>query len=101
MKRNLQRLDADTSHFTGHAWNKDEQLKDWSDYSRVANLKPHLQKVRGRACELCGLDSWRGRPLTLEVHHVDHDRTNNDLANLQLLCPNCHSLTENWRKRSP
>ena len=33
-----------------------------------------------------------------EVHHVDGDRTNNEVDNLQLLCCNCHALTENWRR---
>jgi predicted RNA-binding Zn-ribbon protein involved in translation (DUF1610 family) len=30
------------------------------------------------------------------VHHVDGNRNNNDLSNLQLLCPNCHSQTDNF-----
>jgi 5-methylcytosine-specific restriction endonuclease McrA len=39
-----------------------------------------------------------GQPINLEVHHIDGDRTNNSLENLQLLCPNCHSYTTNFRK---
>ena len=33
----------------------------------------------------------------LEVHHIDGDYTNNDEDNLELLCPNCHSLTNTYK----
>lgn len=100
IKRNIQRLNIDTSHWTGQAWNKGEQLKDWSEYTRVSNLKKHLIKVRGHRCEKCNNAEWFGYPIKLEVHHIDGDKTNNDEDNLQLLCPNCHSITDNWRKHS-
>ena len=34
----------------------------------------------------------------MELHHNDGDNTNNRLENLQLLCPNCHSYTDTFRK---
>lgn len=98
IKRKLQKLNVDTSHWTGQAWNRGEQLKDWSDYTRAGKLKPHLIKKRGNKCESCGLETWLDFPITLEVHHIDGDKTNNSEDNLQLLCPNCHSVTDNWRK---
>ncbi|MFN2466811.1 MAG: HNH endonuclease [Gaiellaceae bacterium] len=52
------------------------------------------------SCEECGLDEWRGSPLSLALHHVNGDRHDNRLANLQLLCPNCHSQTENFAGRN-
>lgn len=99
MKKHLQRLKIDTSHWTGQAWSKDQQLKDWSEYTRANKLKPHLIKDRGHCCELCGLEQWQEQNIPLEIHHCDSDRTNNSYENLQLLCPNCHALTENWRGR--
>jgi len=45
MKRNLQRLEINTDHWTGQAWNKGEQLKDYSDYSRAIRVKPHIIRV--------------------------------------------------------
>jgi len=98
IQKNIQRLSLDTSHFTGKAWNKDQQLKDWSDYSKVSNLKPHLIKKRSHKCEQCQLSEWLSEPIKLEVHHIDGDRTNNIETNLQLLCPNCHAMTDSWRK---
>jgi 5-methylcytosine-specific restriction endonuclease McrA len=40
-----------------------------------------------------------GQPINLEVHHINGDRTNNELENLQLLCPNCHSYTYTFAKK--
>jgi hypothetical protein len=99
IKNNLQRLQIDTSHWKGQAWNKDQQLKDWSMYSRVSHLKKHLIKEKGNQCEECSLTKWREHDIVLEVHHKDGNRTNNNFDNLQLLCCNCHSITDNWRNK--
>ena len=34
--------------------------------------------------------------IPLQIHHIDGDCTNNIEENLELLCPNCHALTDNW-----
>jgi transposase-like protein len=51
-------------------------------------------------CEVCGIAEWRGQPLSLALHHVNGDGRDNRLENLQLLCPNCHSQTENFAGRN-
>lgn len=99
MKRLLQKLNIDCSHWTGHAWNKNQQLKDWSSYTRVRGIKKHLIKLRGNICECCKNIQWLNQLIRLEVHHKDSNRTNNQLENLQLLCPNCHSFTKGFRQR--
>lgn len=99
IKKSLQRLNIDCSHWTGQAWNKDQQLKDWSSYSKVESIKPHLIKLRGYKCESCLLETWMNYPITLEVDHVNGDRTDNNLENLKLLCCNCHALTPTWRNK--
>ena len=50
-------------------------------------------------CMECGVKEWGGKKLSLEVHHVNGIRSNNTLSNLQVLCPNCHSQTWNYRHR--
>lgn len=48
-------------------------------------------------CNHCKIDSWREKPISLEIDHIDGDRYNNDRKNLEGICPNCHSLTDTWR----
>ncbi len=50
-------------------------------------------------CETCGLHEWLGKPLGLELHHVNGDGADNRLENLLPLCGNCHSQTDNWGGR--
>jgi DNA-binding transcriptional ArsR family regulator len=51
-------------------------------------------------CGECGIRRWRGRPLALELHHINGDGKDNRLENLALLCPNCHSQTDSWGGRN-
>jgi DNA-binding CsgD family transcriptional regulator len=66
------------------------------------NLKERLIRsgLKDHACEVCGLREWRGRPLAMELHHVNGDRHDNRIENVQLLCPNCHSQTDNFSGRN-
>lgn len=59
-------------------------------------LKRRLIKIRGHKCEKCGLTEWLGVTIPIQIHHVDGDRHNNTIDNGQLLCPNCHALTDNF-----
>lgn len=67
-----------------------------------SNLKLRLIAggLKDQQCETCGLSEWCGEPLALQLHHVNGDRADNSLANLQLLCPNCHSQTDTWGARN-
>lgn len=65
--------------------------------SKKESIKKNLISLREHKCECCGLEQWQGKPIPLELHHIDGDRYNNELDNLQLLCPNCHSQTPNYR----
>jgi hypothetical protein len=45
-------------------------------------------------CNECGVfPVWQGRPLQLEINHIDGNWKNNLIGNLEFLCPNCHSQT--------
>ncbi|HEX3392769.1 MAG TPA: hypothetical protein VHS55_09410 [Solirubrobacteraceae bacterium] len=57
--------------------------------------------IKRRRCESCGLSEWRGCPIPLALHHVNGERHDNRLENLQILCANCHGQTDNWAGRNP
>lgn len=59
-----------------------------------------LFKGRENRCEVCGLSSWMGVTIQLQLHHLDGDHRNNEESNLQILCPNCHSQTETFCGRN-
>ena len=59
-------------------------------------LKLRLLKERGKKCEKCDYNKYQ----ILEVHHKNRNRKNNELKNLELICPNCHAeehlLEKSW-----
>ena len=61
-------------------------------------LKNKLYKcgLKEEKCELCGITEWNGKKISFQLHHVDGNRENNELSNLMILCPNCHSQTDNY-----
>lgn len=74
------------------------ELAGGSHYGVRSWVKRYLIETRGEKCERCG---WNERhPITGRVPiEVDHINGNSDhrIENLRLLCPNCHSLTPNYR----
>jgi len=63
-------------------------------------LRKYLMKINDNKCQECG---W-GVPnpvlnkVCLDLHHIDGDSKNTRLSNVQLLCPNCHSLTPTYKR---
>lgn len=90
----------DYSHYNGQAWRAGGQLADLAqnDFGVITPsiIKKHLLQEREHKCECCQQTEWLGQKIMLEVHHIDGNRANNTRENLMLLCPNCHSMTENW-----
>jgi|SRR5579862_7553006 len=65
-------------------------------------LRKYLFKKYNNKCSECNwsmINSFTNK-IPLEVYHIDGDYKNNKEDNLQLLCPNCHSLTKNYRSRN-
>ena len=40
-----------------------------------------------------------GKPIKFEIDHIDGKHDNESRNNLRILCPNCHSMTDTWRKK--
>ncbi len=110
-KKAVDYFSIDISHFTGKGWSKGKKLlhkRDISDY--LLNKYPiHSHKLRLRLleesifehkCSNCKLTEWLGNPIPLELDHINGDNKNNNLSNLRLLCPNCHTLTPTYRGKN-
>jgi len=63
-------------------------------------LKLIRDGIKAAKCESCHLKTWFNGSIPLELHHINGDRFDNRLENLQILCPNCHALTDNHAGKS-
>lgn len=69
------------------------KVKKLSDAKTDRTRRKILIKLRGHQCEYCKNTEWNGKPITLELDHIDGNSDNNEATNLQIICPNCHSQT--------
>jgi len=113
IKKYVREYNLDISHFKGRGWSKgikiifkprvplDKVLVNNSDFQsyklRNRLLKSGLKTIY---CEECG---WAEKTsegyLPLELNHINGNHRDNRLSNLQILCPNCHSLKPGHRGR--
>lgn len=112
IKKAIVFFNIDTSHFTGQGHLKGKTHRYHTrpinevlvngKYENTYKLKNRLIRdgLKERKCENCLMDSWQGIPIPLELHHKDGERKNNQILNLELLCPNCHALTDNYRGKN-
>ena len=101
--------------FCGASWNAAIRRGDIVPRPRAIPVQQLMETGRSRTnlrrrliadglkpahCERCGLAEWLGEPIPLELHHINGDGQDNRLENLEILCPNCHSQTENHGARN-
>ena len=83
-------------------WKKGETNGMNGKYLVSKGVRRYLFEKYNNSCQICGwnkINEHTGK-VPLQIHHIDGDCTNNKEENLQLLCPNCHSLTENFGSRN-
>ena len=106
IKQKIAVLNLDVSHFppswnAGQTFHPKRPIEDYlNNLVYIHSYKLKLRLIKEGyflpECSNCKLTNWLGNPIPLELHHIDGNRLNNNLSNLQLLCPNCHSLTDNF-----
>lgn len=57
------------------------------------------RRAKGR-CEICGIDSWLGKPIVLICDHINGDPSDNRLENLRAICSNCDSTLPTYKARN-
>lgn len=83
-------------------WKRGEESGCTPSYKIHKYVKRYLIEKNNNCCEECGWgkeNKYTGN-VPLQIHHIDGDCSNNSEKNLQLLCPNCHALTENFGSRN-
>lgn len=71
-------------------------------YSLSKRIRKYFFNKYDCKCQKCGwgeINEFTNRT-PLQIHHIDGNCFNNREENLELLCPNCHSLTENFGSRN-
>lgn len=66
----------------------------------MSTMRKYLIFKRGRRCEVCRNEMWQLNLIPLEVNHIDGNSENNKLDNVELICPNCHTLTPNYKGKN-
>ena len=82
-------------------WLNGEETGNRKNSTISRNVRKYMFKLHDSKCELCGwniINKYTNR-IPLNVHHIDGNPLNSIPENLQLLCPNCHSLTSNYGRR--
>lgn len=73
---------------------------DFSLIRQDGTRRIHLIRERGHECEVCKNKLWMGKPIPLELDHIDGDCRNNGKSNLRLICPNCHAQTDTYKGKN-
>lgn len=111
LEKYIREYDIDTAHFLGQGWNVglkfrpklqkplSEILVADSDFQSHKLKKRLLREgVKQARCECC---EWAERSkdgrVPLEINHKNGDSRDNRIENLEILCPNCHSLRPHYR----
>ena len=79
-------------------WKDGKKSGTCGKYDVSQYIRKYLFDKHSNKCQKCGWGEIN--PITglvpLQIHHIDGDCLNNNENNLELLCPNCHSLTDTY-----
>lgn len=109
LKKIVSKFNIDVNHFNRKNYTKhnntklplNEILKDNVSYNST-RLKNRIldESIKKHKCERCSNEKWLDNVIPLQLHHINGNRNDNRIENLQLLCPNCHVLTDNFGSKN-
>ena len=116
IKKCIDKLKIDTSHFTGQGHLKGKSPSNKKTPEEILILKEdsiYVGRTHGslltRAllesgieykCEYCEISEWQWKPITLHVDHINGRNFDDRKENLRFLCPNCHSQTKTYGSKN-
>jgi len=111
IKKLIVTLKLDTKHILGQAIHRGQRFgpkRPLEDYlSNLYSIQSHKLRLRllrenvfPHQCARCNRKTWLNQPIPLELEHKDGNHLNNNLDNLELLCPNCHAFTSTYRGKN-
>lgn len=104
----------DTFGFCSGAWHKAKlrseirprpPKRDIAQTLKAAKSRTHIKRrllsegLLQPRCSRCGINEWAGKPLSIQLDHINGVNNDYRLENLRMLCPNCHSLTDTYGTR--
>lgn len=106
IKKKIKNFEISTEHFFGQSWRKNKVFGHKNSIEVYLNneIKITSDKLKKRLikegyfehkCYRCNKKEWEGEEIPIELHHKDGNSKNNNLENLTILCPNCHTQTKN------
>lgn len=107
VKERAKLLGIDMSHFmTTRERGIKKVRKKLSERLVINSIKGHTHDLKKHiireglirnVCARCNNSGeWLGSPLSLTLHHVNGDSSDNRIENLEILCPNCHAQTDSF-----
>lgn len=80
-------------------YNNQEHFKN--KLCNLFHLKHHFLKEQNHKCSICNIENcWNGKILVFVLDHIDGNAANNIRENLRLICPNCDSQLETYKKKN-
>ena len=102
-------------HYCSHECYVDAQRKksveEWKNgtatgHDKRYKIKPLIREYflkraeyKCERCEFSGVNPYTGKSI-LQLHHKDGNAANVSEENIEVLCPNCHAMTENFGSRN-